>query len=137
MDSVHLNEDLKNASRKLANIIMQSPIYQQFQLTHAAVLGNKAASSIMDSIKIEQERLFEISCDRDFEEDDFIQLNSLHKKAEKNPIINSYFEAERNLSKLTQAINTELTSLIGFDFALSIIQDEDLDEEGTWEESLF
>lgn len=133
MSAIQLNSDLRSASRKLAEIIMQTPVYRQFQLTHSAVLGNEAASAIMNSLREEQERLIEISGDREIEEDDFAQLNILHEKAEKNPIINSYFEAEKNLFKLTQAINSELTSLIGFDFALSVIHHEDADEEGVWE----
>jgi len=132
MGSAQLSPDLVNASRKLANLIMQTSVYQQFQQANMEIINNESASSIMNSIKTEQDRLIEISCDREIEEDDFVQLNFLHEKAENDPIIHSYFEAEKNLFKLTQAINNELTSLIGFDFALSILHNEDQGDEA-WE----
>jgi len=132
MNTINLNEELKNASRNLANIIMQSTAYQEYELARLAVIGNKAASSIMKSLKKEQERLFEISCERDFEDDDFIKLEAIRKQADDNPIICSYFESEQNIFKLTRAINDELSALVGFDFALSVLQDES-DNDEIWE----
>ena len=133
MSSILLSEDLRNASRKLAEGIMQTSVYKQFQLTHAAVLGNEIASSIMDALRDEQERLLEISLERDIEESDFTKLNNLHEKAKNNQIIRSYLEAEKNLFQLTQALNSEITSLIGFDFALSVIHLDNDDEEVIWD----
>ena len=84
MNTINLNEELKNASRNLANIIMQSTAYQEYELARLAVIGNKAASSIMKSLKKEQERVFEISCERDFEDDDFIKLEAIRKQTDDN-----------------------------------------------------
>ncbi|MDI9593939.1 MAG: YlbF family regulator, partial [Atribacterota bacterium] len=89
--------------------------------------------SIMNLLRDEQERLLEISCERDIEESDFTELNNLHEKANNNQLIRSYLEAEKSLFQLTQALNTEITSLIGFDFALSVIHRDDDDEEAVWE----
>jgi cell fate (sporulation/competence/biofilm development) regulator YlbF (YheA/YmcA/DUF963 family) len=133
MSSILLSEDLRNASRKFAEEIMQTTVYEQFQITHSAILENEVASSIMNLLRDEQERLLEISCERDIEESDFTELNNLHEKANNNQLIRSYLEAEKSLFQLTQALNTEITSLIGFDFALSVIHRDDDDEEAVWE----
>ena len=133
MSSILLSEDLRNASRKFAEEIMQTTVYEQFQITHSAILENEVASSIMNLLRDEQERLLEISCERDIEESDFTELNNLHEKANNNQLIRSYLEAEKSLFQLTQALNTEITSLIGFDFALSVIHRDDDDEEEVWE----
>ena len=53
---------------------MQTTVYKQFQITHSAILGNEVASSIMDLLRDEQERLLEISLERDIEESDFTSL---------------------------------------------------------------
>lgn len=133
MSSILLSEDLRNASRKFAEEIMQTTVYKQFQITHSAILGNEVASSIMDLLRDEQERLLEISLERDIEESDFTELNNLHEKSKNNQLIHSYLEAEKSLFQLTQALNSEITSLIGFDFALSVMHRDDDDEEEVWE----
>ncbi|QPM67213.1 YlbF family regulator [Atribacter laminatus] len=133
MSSLLLNEDLKNVSRKFAEEIMQTTVFKKFQITRSAILGDEAASSIMNLLRDEQERLLEISCERDIEENDFAELNNLHEKANNNQLIRSYLEAEKSLFQLTQALNTEITSLIGFDFALSVMHRDDDNEEAAWE----
>ena len=134
MNSVFLNEDLRNASRKFAEEIIQTNVYKQFQMTNLAVLSNKTASSIMNSLRDEQEKLLEISLEREIEESDFVKLNNLQKKANNNQLIRSYLEAEKSLFHLIQALNSEITKLLGFDFALSVMYcDSDDDEEGVWE----
>jgi len=102
MSSILLSEDLRNASRKLAEGIMQTSVYKQFQLTHAAVLGNEVASSIMDALRDEQERLLEISLERDIEDglryDAFLADNALpyFTREEGNEILSSAVKLVNN-----------------------------------------
>ena len=46
MSSKLLSEDLRNASRKFAEEIMQTTVYKQFQITHSAILGNEVATLV-------------------------------------------------------------------------------------------
>ncbi len=127
-----MSDDVKDAARSLAEKIITTQSFQDFESTRSILVNNIEAMGLLHKLEEAQERLNHIALQREVTDEDFAEMEEVRQKAFSHPVILSYFQAQDRLVSLLQEINSEMSSILGFDFASSAAQTEREPEE-EWE----
>ena len=116
MDSL-LSQEFLSATQTLAeNLAASEPIVRY---AHAKkILNNDAASQeLLAKLSAVQAGLRNLQLRSAVRQSDIDELRSLQDKAQTNPIIVDYAQAQQNAVAYLREINVEISQLIGLDFA--------------------
>lgn len=130
--NISLSQSLKDAIRSLAEQIICTQPFRDFENTRSLLSRNTEALQLLERLEEEQRSLSRIALQRDLVDEDFAGIERVRQEALSNPVILAYFQAQDRLVSLLQEVNNEMSTLLGFDFASSAAQSEREPEEG-WE----
>lgn len=131
-----LSTAMKKAIDQLAQQIMSSSIYQDFQEKSATLANNSEFRSISQQLEEKQKILDKLSDnEEDIPEEYLEELEEISKKLLAEPMFIEYLKAQDKLVSLLELINDELSSSLGFDFAdtINFSREEEEEEEESWE----
>lgn len=124
--------EIKDTARSLAEKILATSLFQDFESTRELLTSNLEAMSLLRKLEEAQSQLSQIASQREVTDDDFVEVEKIRQKAFTHPVILAYFQAQDRLVSLLQEINGEVSAILGFDFASSAAQLEHEPEE-EWE----
>ncbi|NSW76006.1 MAG: YlbF family regulator [Candidatus Atribacteria bacterium] len=127
-----MSHEVKDAARSLAELIMATQLFRDFESSREILTSNLEAMSLLRKLEEAQTNLNQIAMQREVTDEDFAEMEQVRQRAFANPVILSYFQAQDRLVSLLQEVNGEMSSVLGFDFAQSAAQLEPEPEE-EWE----
>jgi cell fate (sporulation/competence/biofilm development) regulator YlbF (YheA/YmcA/DUF963 family) len=129
-----LNTAMKKAIEQLAQQIMSSSVYQDFQEKSATLANNPEFRSISQQLEEKQQILDKLSDNEEDIPDEYLEeLEEISKKLLAEPMFIEYLKAQDKLVSLLELINDELSSSLGFDFADTVNFSREEEEEESWE----
>lgn len=132
MEKPFMSHEVKDAARSLAELIMATQFFRDFESSREMLTSNLEAMSLLHKLEEAQTNLNQIAMQREVTDEDFAEMERVRQRAFANPVILSYFQAQDRLVSLLQEVNGEMSSVLGFDFAQSAAQLEPEPEE-EWE----
>jgi len=126
---------MKKAIEQLAQQIMSSSVYQDFQEKSAALAKNPDFLSVSKELEEKQKILDKLSDNEEDIPDEYLEeLEEISKKLLAEPLFIDYLKAQDKLVSLLELINDELSSSLGFDFADTVnFSKEEEEGEESWE----
>lgn len=132
MENTFVSHEIKDAARSLAERILATQPFQDFENSRELLTSNLEAMGLLRKLEEAQENLNQIALQREITDNDFAEMEKIRQKAFAHPVILAYFQAQDRLVSLLQEINGEMSAILGFDFASSAAQLEREPEE-EWE----
>ncbi|HOA99631.1 MAG TPA: YlbF family regulator [Candidatus Atribacteria bacterium] len=130
-----LTKSMKEAIDQLAQQIISSAAYQNFQEKRALLANDPNFLSLYQQLEEKQDMLDKLADSEEDIPDEYLEeLEEISKQLLSEPLFVDYLKAQDQLISLLELINDELSSLLGFDFADSInfLKEEEEGEE-FWE----
>ena len=130
-----LTANMKKAIDQLAQLIISSSAYQDFQEKSTALAKNPDFLSVSKELEEKQKILDKLSDNEEDIPDEYLEeLEEISKKLLAEPLFIDYLKAQDKLVSLLELINDELSSSLGFDFAdtVNFFKEEEEGEE-SWE----
>jgi len=130
-----LTANMKKAIDQLAQLIISSSAYQDFQEKSTALAKNPDFLSVSKELEEKQKILDKLSDNEEDIPDEYLEeLEEISKKLLAEPLFIDYLKAQDKLVSLLELINDELSSSLGFDFADTVnFSKEEEEGEESWE----
>ncbi|GEM_PF-994091 len=130
-----LTANMKKAIDQLAQLIISSSAYQDFQEKSTTLAKNPDFLSVSKELEEKQKILDKLSDNEEDIPDEYLEeLEEISKKLLAEPLFIDYLKAQDKLVSLLELINDELSSSLGFDFADTVnFSKEEEEGEESWE----
>jgi cell fate (sporulation/competence/biofilm development) regulator YlbF (YheA/YmcA/DUF963 family) len=112
-----LDPKVEAAARALATKLKASPAIAAFWQAKAHFETNEQAQSLMTELQEHQQALLQKQQMGTLTQKDIEPLRRLQSEARDNPIIMAYLRAQQEAQAVLPEVNTELSKLLGYDFA--------------------
>lgn len=132
---VKLAKSMKEVINQLAQQIISSTAYKNFQEKRALLANHPEFLSLFQQLEEKQKELDKLTDNEEDIPDEYLEeLEDISKQLLSEPVFVDYLKAQDQLVSLLELINDELSSALGFDFADSVnfLREEEEGEE-SWE----
>ncbi len=113
-----LQPEISEAALKLGNYLISSEPYVRYARAEQSMDKDDEVRSLMPRLAEAQERVRKAQVNGTINTDDLQALSELRLQVKAIPVIKDYNASQQELAKFLQEINTEISQLLGINFAL-------------------
>jgi|BarGraNGADG00212_1021973.scaffolds.fasta_scaffold02379_5 cell fate (sporulation/competence/biofilm development) regulator YlbF (YheA/YmcA/DUF963 family) len=113
-----LQPEISEVTIKLGNYLISSEPYVRYALAEQSMDNDDEVRSLMHRLAEAQERVRETQVRGTIIANDLQALSELQLQVKAIPVIKDYNASQQELAKFLQEINTEISQLLGINFAL-------------------
>jgi len=113
-----LQPEISEVTIKLGNYLISSEPYVRYALAEQSMDNDDEVRSLMHRLAEAQERVREAQVRGTIIANDLQALSELQLQVKAIPVIKDYNASQQELAKFLQEINTEISQLLGINFAL-------------------
>jgi cell fate (sporulation/competence/biofilm development) regulator YlbF (YheA/YmcA/DUF963 family) len=112
-----LQPEVKEATLHLGQNLISTEPYLHYKRAEQALNDDPAATSLLNSLAQVQAQMRKAQAKMSVNPDDLMTLGDLQAQVQANPIISEYNTRKQELTVLLQETNTEISQLLGINFA--------------------
>jgi cell fate (sporulation/competence/biofilm development) regulator YlbF (YheA/YmcA/DUF963 family) len=109
---------LTEAAINLGKNLISTETYLHYQQAEQALNSDVTARGLLNNLALTQTRVRKAQSSGTITPEDLQALNDLQVQAQANPIITNYDTSRQELVKFLQEINSDISALLGINFAL-------------------
>jgi cell fate (sporulation/competence/biofilm development) regulator YlbF (YheA/YmcA/DUF963 family) len=111
-----LDRTVETAARTLAAKLKATPAIAAFEQAQVELEADEPARSMMAELQQLQDTLLQKQQMGTLTQGEIDAYRGLQRKVQDNPIIQAYFEAQRQAQAFLPQVNMEISQMLGFDF---------------------
>lgn len=108
---------LSEATQSLIDNLLASEAFSHYQQAHTRFNTDHEAQALMDQLSKSQARVRQQQAKGSVNQAEIDSLRLFQQRAQRNPVIMEYIQSQQEAVNFLREINTEISELLGINFA--------------------